>query len=455
MKRNVISLALTLTALLSAIGASAQKYSDGLVDKTVAVIGGDMIMLSQIESELQMMRYNGGATDANARCEMLENMMVSKLFYVHAKKDSLVANDAQVEQVLQGRMDEVTSTLGGEKAVEEYFHKPIYKLRKEWKETMTEQTLIQQMQQKVSQNVARLSPSDVKDYFEKADAEDLPIISTRYRIRQIVLYPDRETAKLAVKEKLISLRERVLNGEKFSTLARLYSQDPGSTTKGGELGMMSKNIFWPAFSDAAMTLKVGQVSQVVETPDGFHLIQLIAREGDMFNARHILIKPNYSSDDKIAAFDKLDSIRFAIIKDSLSFADEAIKNSQDPKTSSNGGLLADESTGSSYFEKDQLKPADFTALKEMKEGEISEPFQSLDNEGRNGNTVYKIIYLDKVIPSHTATYENDYNDLLNLVQNKKAEEAIDKFITDKQRTTFIRIDPQFHGCAFKHEGWIK
>lgn len=455
MRRKILSLALIAATLVTSIGASAQKYSEGLVDKTVAVIGGDMIMLSQIESELQMMRYRGNMTDVNARCEMLENMMEAKLFYVQAKKDSMVANDAQVEQVLQGRMDEVISTLGGEKAVEEYFHKPLYKLRKEWKETLTEQTLIQQKQQKVAQDIDRLTPSDVKDYFEKADSEDLPIISTRYRIRQIVIYPDREVANLAVKEKLLTLRERVLNGEKFTTLARLYSEDPGSMNKGGELGMMSKNIFWPAFSDAAMSLKVGQVSQVVETPDGFHLIQLLAREGDMFNARHILIKPSYSQDDKIAAFNKLDSIKNVIITDSLSFADVASMSSQDPKTSTNGGLLADENTGSSYFEKDQLKPADYNAIKEMKEGDISEPFQSLDNEGRNGNTVYKIIYLDKIIPSHVATYEEDYNDLLSLVQNKKAEEAIDKFIAEKQRTTYIRVDPQFHGCAFKHEGWIK
>lgn len=455
MRKKVLSLAMIAALLTISLGASAQKYSDGLVDKTVAVIGGDMIMLSQIESELQMQRYRGAVSDVNARCEMLENMMVAKLFYVQAKKDSMVANEAQVEQVLQGRFDEMISTLGGEKAVEEYFHKPMYKLRKEWKETLTEQTLIQQKQQKVSQDVARLTPSDVKDYFDRADAEDLPIISTRYRIRQIVIYPDREAANLLVKEKLLNLRERVLNGEKFSTLARLYSEDPGSMNKGGELGMMSKNIFWPAFSDAAMSLKIGQVSQVVETPDGFHLIQLLAREGDMFNARHILIKPSYSQDDKIAAFNKLDSIKNVIIKDSLSFADAATMNSQDSKSCTNGGLLADENTGSSYFEKDQLKPADYNAIKEMKEGDISEPFQSLDNEGRNGNTVYKIVFLDKIIPSHTATFENDYNDLLLLVQNKKAEEAIDKFIAEKQRTTYIRVDPQFHGCAFVHEGWIK
>jgi len=455
MKSYFTRTVIAAVAFFVTFSATAQKYTDGLVDKTVAVIGGEMIMLSQIESELQMMRYRGTVTDMNARCEMLESMLESKLLYVQAKKDSLNVNEANVEQALQGRIDEVVATLGGEKAVEEYFHMPMYKLRKEWKTAITEQSLIQQMQQQVSSKVDRLTPSDVRDYFKKSDAEELPIVSTRYRLRQIAIYPDREAANLAVKEKLLSLRERIINGEKFTTLARLYSEDPGSMTKGGELGMMSKNIFWPAFSDAAMSLKIGQVSQVVETPDGFHLIQVLARDGDMFNARHILIKPSYNDEDRNKAFDKLDSLRTRIISDSISFVDAARLHSQDKKTATSGGLLADENTGSSYFEKDQLKPADYNVIKDMKEGDISEPFQSLDNEGRNGNTVYKIITLEKIIPSHTATFEEDYNEILNLVQSKMSEDAINKFIAEKQRTTYIRVDPSFHGCVFRHEGWIK
>ena len=226
-------------------------------------------------------------------------------------------------------------------------------------------------------------------------------------------------------------------------------------SKGGELGMLSKTVFWPAFSDAAMALKVGQVSQIVETPDGFHIIQLIAREGDMFNARHILIKPTYTTQDRIQAFDRLDSIRTLIVKDSVSFQDAARKFSQDRATSVSGGLLADPYSGSSYFEKDQLKPNDYAVIRNMKEGDVSEPFESLDNEGRNGNTVYKIIYLEKIIPSHTATLETDYNQLLETVNNKQAEEAIDNFIKTKQKVTHIFIDPMFRGCDFKYEGWVR
>lgn len=439
--------------LLVSTTASGQKYGDGLVDKSIAVIGNDVVMLSQIESEAQMMRMRGQKVNRKVRCEILENLLVNKLFYVAAKRDSMVANEANVEQVLSSRLDEAYSSLGGEKGVEEYFHKPVFRLRQEWKEALTEQSLIQDMQRKISSAQPRFTPSDVKAYYDTTDTDDLPMVSTRYRIRHIVLYPDREAANMAVKEKLVKLRERVLNGEKFATLARMYSQDPGSMSKGGELGMMSKNVFWPAFSDAAMSLKVGQVSQVVETPDGFHIIQLIAREGDMFNARHILIKPSYSYDDRNRALDRLDSIRNLIVGDTITFQDAARQYSQDRKTSINGGLMADEYTGSAYYEKDQLKPADYMHLKNMQEGDVSEPFESLDNEGRNGNTIYKIIYLDRVIPSHVATMEDDYNELLDVVNAQGAQRAIDKFIADKKKTTYIVIDPMYKGCEFKYGEW--
>ncbi len=446
---------LTLTLLLSVLlPARAQKY-EGVVEKTVALIGNDIVMLSDIESEAQMQRARGLTVDKSARCEILEGFLVSKLFLTQAKLDSLVVSEAQVSNMLDQRMNEVLTTLGGEQKAEEYFGKPLYKLRQEWHDALSDQSLIQEMQRNVASNTPKLTPRDIKKYVEETPAEDLPMVSTKYRIRQIGIYPDREAAELAVKEQLVGLRERVVNGEKFSTLARLYSQDPGSMNKGGELGMASRSIFWPAFSDAAMSLKVGQVSQVVETPDGFHIIQLIERDGDMFNARHILIKPQYTSADRDRAFHKLDSIRNLVVLDSMSFFDAARSFSEERHSATSGGLMADEYTGSSYFEKDQLKPNDYNVLRTMQEGDISEPFESLDNEGRNGNTIYKILYLEKVIPAHVANFQDDYNSLIDEVNAKNAQKAIDDFIADKQKSTYIVIDPMFQGCDFQRKGWIK
>ncbi len=452
MKMKKILLAGLLLAVL--LPARAQKY-DGVVDKSVALIGNDIVMLSDVEQEAQMMRARGLIVDKAARCEILEQFLVSKLFLTQAKLDSLTVNDAYVESALEQRMNEVLTTLGGEQKTEEYFGKPLYKLREEWRQAMQDQSLIQEMQRNVASDIPKLTPRDVRKYCEDTPEEDLPMVSTKYRIRQIGIYPDREAAELAVKERLIGLRERIVAGEKFSTLARLYSQDPGSMSKGGELGMASRSIFWPAFSDAAMSLKVGQVSQIVETPDGFHIIQLIERDGDMFNARHILIKPQYTSEDRDRAFQKLDSIRLMIVGDTISFADAARHFSEERKSATSGGLLADEYSGSSYFEKDQLKPADYNALRDMKEGDISEPFESLDNEGRNGNTIYKILYLEKVIPAHVATFNEDYNSLLSEIDAKNSQKALDKFIEERIKTTYIVIDPLFQGCDFERKGWVK
>ncbi len=455
MKHTLVATALFLIISLFGMDISAQRYQGGLIDKTIVLIGNDMIMLSDLENEVQMMSARGFTADRSARCQILEEMLVSKLFLNQARIDSLDVNEATVESSLTQRINEVMTQLGGEKQMEEYFNKPLYKLRQEWKEMLTEQSLIQDMQRKVAGNIPNLTPSDIEKYCKETPEEDLPIVSTQYRIRQIVLYPDKEAAELEVKERLLGLRERIVAGEKFSTLARIYSQDPGSYTKGGELGMASKSIFWPAFSDAAMSLKVGQVSQIVETPDGYHLIELIAREGDMFNARHILIKLHYTTEDRVKAFDRLDTIRTRILGDSISFFNAARYFSEDRKTATNGGLLADEYSGSSYFEKDQLKPADYNVLKDMQEGDISEPFESLDNEGRSGNTVYKIIMLEKIIPSHVADYKTDFNVLLDDANRKNSTAAIDKFISEKQKSTYIVIDPLFRECNFMREGWVK
>ena len=449
--RRIIVAAMLLPLCL---GASAQKYNK-IIDKSVAVVGNELITISDIEAEVQMMRAQGSGSDRNARCEILEGMMQSKLLLMQARLDSLEISHDMVEAELSDRIDKVRTALGGDDGVEEYFGKPLYKLRQDWRNQLEDQSLTQQEQMEIANNIPELTPYDVKKFLDTADVADLPVIPIKYKLSQICVYPDREAAALAVKEKLLNLRERILNGEKFATLARLYSEDPGSARKGGELGMASRSIFWPAFADAAMSLKPGIISQIVETPDGFHIIEVLEKKGDMFNARHILMKPEYTVADREKAFAKLDSLKTLIDSAEVTFDVAAFFYSQDPESRTNGGQMADPATGSAYFEIDQLKPQDYTAIKELKEGQISAPFESLDNEGRNGNLVYKIVKLDKIVPSHTATFENDYTTLLQIVKNAKQMEAIDKFIDDKIESTYITIDPLFKDCEFSRAGWAK
>lgn len=453
--KNIFKLAAVAATLMLPISGFAQKYGNGLIDKTIAVVGNEMISLSELEQEILYMRMQGMYSDKNMRCEQLERMLENKLFLMQARVDSLSVNQEMVASTLSQRIDAMRTQLGGDENVEKTYGKPLYKLRQEWKQQMEDMSLTQQMQQQISSQVPELTPHDVKEYLAKTDHADLPMVPIKYQLSQICIYPDREAANLAVKEKLLGIRERIMNGEKFSTLARIYSEDPGSARKGGELGLASKSIFWPAFSDAAMSLKPGVISQIVETPDGFHIVEVLEKKGDMFNARHILIKPSYTDEDRQKAFKTLDSLKTEIQNNAVTFQMAARFYSQDAQTKTNGGQMADPYTGSSYFEIDQLKPEDYAAIKDLKEGEISEPVQSTDNEGRNGNTVYKIIKVDKIIPAHTASFDKDYSELLEEARSKKQEAAIDQFINGKIKTTYIIIDPLFKNCDFSREGWNK
>lgn len=453
--KNIFKLAAVAATLMLPISGFAQKYGNGLIDKTIAVVGNEMISLSELEQEILYMRMQGMYSDKNMRCEQLERMLENKLFLMQARVDSLSVNQEMVASTLSQRIDAMRTQLGGDDNVEKTYGKPLYKLRQEWKQQMEDMSLTQQMQQQISSQVPELTPHDVKEYLAETDPADLPMVPIKYQLSQICIYPDREAANLAVKEKLLGIRERIMNGEKFSTLARIYSEDPGSARKGGELGLASKSIFWPAFSDAAMSLKPGVISQIVETPDGFHIIEVLEKKGDMFNARHILIKPSYTDEDRQKAFKTLDSLKTEIQNNAVTFQMAARFYSQDAQTKTNGGQMADPYTGSSYFEIDQLKPEDYAAIKDLKEGEISEPVQSTDNEGRNGNTVYKIIKVDKIIPAHTASFDNDYSELLEDARSKKQEAAVDQFINGKIKTTYIIIDPLFKNCDFSREGWNK
>ena len=451
MKNKLLKCAATLALAGLCIAASAQRYR-GVIDKSVAIVGNEMISLSDVEAQVQAMRAQG--VPAN-RCDILENMMQTKLLIAQARIDSLTVSTDQVNAQLDQYMAEMTTRAGGEDELAEYLGKPIYKLRQEWRTQIEEQTLAQQEQSEIAKNLPDLTPYDVKQFLDTADVASLPVVPIKYQMSQICIYPDREAAAIAVKERLLNIRERIINGERFATLARLYSEDPGSARKGGELGMASKTIFWPAFSDAAMSLKPGTISQIVETPDGFHIIEVLEKKGDMFNARHILIRPSYTMADQEKAFQRLDSLRTAILDSTITFEAAARFYSEDAPTRTNGGQMADPHTGSAYFEIDQLKPQDYAAIQDLQIGEISEPIASLDNEGRDGNLVYKIVRLDKIVPAHAATFENDYTELLGMVQNEKMQEAIDQFLDDKIKSSYIIIDPLFGDCDFSRDGWAE
>ena len=455
-KKAIVTL---MVVLASCAVASAQKYK--YVDKSVAVIGNEVVLISDIEGAVKERAAQGLASDRNVRCEVLESILENKLFLMQARIDSLSVNQDNVESMLSQRVDQFLTYFGSQDKLEEYFGKPLYRLRQDWREQYEDLSLTQEEQANIIKTIPDMTPLDVKAYMDTVDTKNLPIVPIKYQLSQICLYPDREAAALAVREKLLDLRERIINGEKFSTLARMYSEDPVSARRGGELGMASKSIYWPVFSDAAMALKPGVISQIVETPDGFHIIEVLEKNGDMFNCRHILMKPQYTTADREKAFKTLDSLRTEIINGAVTFQMAANFYSQDAPTRTNGGQMSDPNTGSSYFEIDQLKPDDYRAIKDLKEGEISEPVESTDNDGRQdqvkdfviGKTNYKIIKVDKIIPAHTATFENDFSQLQEEVRREKQMAAIDSFLNKKIAETKVVIDPMFADCEFRRPGW--
>ena len=465
MNKKILSL--LFCALFLWAPLSAQQYQNGLIDKVIALVGNEMVQLSDLESQVQMAIMNGVISDKNIRCKMLEETLVQKLLLTQARLDSLPIRYDTAETELENRIQDLKMRVGGEAALEQAFHKPMFRIRQDMREDIQEQILTIDMQGELRNKLPTLTPKEVEAFYKKTAKDSLPIISTQYQLRQIVLYPPKEEAVLAEKEFLLGLRERVMNGERFASLASAYSDDDGSAARGGELGLTPKQNFHAPFSDAAIILRPGQVSPIVETPDGFHIIQLISKDGDMFNSRHILRKPRFGAEVRVAGFKTLDSLRTAILKDSITFERAAAFYSKDLKSSVSGGLVADNNTGSTYFEKDQLNPMDYMAIQNLKPGEISAPIQSTDHgtggafninrpiDGRSGNVLYKIIKLEKIIPSHPANIDEDYQTILDYANNKRLNDVLEKFIAEKQKTTYIVIDDIFSGCNFTRSGWIK
>lgn len=437
---------------ISLFGTAGYVKSQDVIDQVVAVVGGERILLSDIEQEIMRMKMQGGITDENDKCKILEQILVQKLLLTQAKIDSLVVNDASVDMEMDRRLKYFVNQIGSEKALENYFNKPIYEIRDDLREMIGEQQLTQQMRQKIVDKV-HITPSEVKSFYKTIPEDSLPQVPEMYELQQIMIFPPSTAeAKFQVKEKLLEIRERVLKGERFSTLAVAYSEDRASAVRGGELGSRSREELVKAFADAAFNLKEGQVSQIVETEYGFHLIQMIENKGEKVNVRHILMKPQYSSDMMSKAIAKLDSVSNLIKTDTLKFEHAAFRFSEDKKSNLNGGLVINPYTNTALFEKDQLQPSDYYIVKELKEGEMSAPFESRDD---HANVVFKIIKVKRIVKAHKANLKDDYDLIQSFAKQGMENDILKEWMEKKQKTTFIRIDPSFKGCSFESKGWIK
>ena len=426
--------------------------SQQVIDQILAVVGNEKILLSDIEQEVLRMKMQGFMPEGDVKCEVFEDLLIHKLLLHHARLDSIPVNSNYVEGEMERRIRFFTNQVGSEAALEKYFNKTIFQIKDDLRQAITEAQLTQQMQEKIVDK-AMVTPTEVKRFFRNIPNDSLPTIPEQFEYRQIVLYPPASAeAKYQVREKLLDIRERILKGERFATLAVAYSEDRASATRGGELGFRSREELVKSFADVAFNLKEGQVSQIVETEYGFHLIQMIEKRGEQVNVRHILLKPTFTSDMLQQSHDKLDSIAHLINSDSLAFSRAAQIFSQDEKTRLSGGLVINQQKGTSLFEKEQLNPADFYIIRNLKVGQVSEPFESRDV---HANVVHKIIVITRIIPQHKATLNDDYAIIQSMAKMQKQQELFLQWIKNNVKKTYIRIDPSFRNCDFELKEWVK
>lgn len=444
-RRIIVALAFSCTMMLTV------KAQEKVIDEVVAVVGSHMVMLSDIEQQYIQLRAQGNLSAGKAaRCQIIESVLFQKLLLNQAEFDSIKITDEEVESTLDSKMRYYVQQFGSREKLEEFYKKSVDDIKIEFREPIREQLLSGQMQQKIVADI-KVTPSEVKMFFNNLPSDSIPIIATEYEIGEIVKDPPLSPEELnAAKEKISVLRQRIAKGEKFAPLAVLYSEDPGSAPKGGELGLFGRGDMYPEFEAAAFSLKKGGVSDVIKTKAGFHIVQLIERRGEYVNVRHILIIPKTSSTDVMSAKLKLDSIADLIRKDSINFEKAAVKYSDNPNRI-NGGLLINPSSGNTRFEANQLDREVFFVIDKMKVGDISKPVPMTNEEGKEA---YRLLYLKVRTEPHRASLNGDYSQIQEWALTKKRADTIDKWIGKKLKNSYVRVSDNYKSCTFTHK-WFE
>lgn len=445
MKKIFIILLAAIPCLLH-----AQQHKQ-VVDGIVAVVGQTIIKNSDIEQAYAQVRLRQGLTnEREERCNLLESMLINKLMIHKGMVDSVEVNDDQVEEQVQYYLKMAVRQAGGKDKLRDMFQASYDELHDQYFDLLHDRILSQQVEYQLTENV-KITPAEVTEYFETFDKDSLPEIPAQYEVSEIIIQPTiSEAERDRVREELAELRERIIKGEKFSMLAKLYSQDPGSAAKGGELGFFGRGDMVSEFETAAFALKPGEVSPIIETEYGFHILQLIERRGNTINARHILLQPKTSSEDMLRARILLDSIATEIRAGHITFADAAMKYS-DGTSKKQGGIVTNPATGSSRFEKEtfaQLYPG--IGIVAMEQGEISNATAIITSDNKNA---YCLIQLNKKIDAHTANLTDDYDRIYSAaLQNAKTNKVVD-WANRMVKTTYIRIADDYKGCPNFKVNW--
>ena len=451
MKPGLLLSAFPALLCLVAGSGSAAAQSQVMADKVAAVVGNSMILYSDLvqtsKSLIEQRRQQGYTSDRDPLCEALETLIEQKILYNQAQIDSLNIDTGDIAIMVENTLSQEIAEKGSQAAVELYYHKPIFDIRSDLQERYEEMRYAGRMRQEI-RSKSSVTSGEVERFFKHLPKD----------YSQIVRYPpSTEDAKFRTRERMLELRERIMNGTKFEVLARMYSEDPGSAIRGGEMDPMPKESFVQPFADALAKLKPGQISEVVETEFGYHLILLLDQVGNLYHCRHILLKPQFTDSEIKAAFTTLDSLKQEILAGKLTFADAVAKYSEDKYSNRNGGVATnqgDARAATTKFLKEELSqtPEVYNALKDMKPGDISDAFASQD---MRGNILGKIVRLDEIIPTHTASLSEDFLKIEEIALKKKQDADFETWLKNKVAGMFIRVDSEFRGCQFERPYLLK
>lgn len=427
---------------------------DNIIDQVVWVVGDEAILKSEVEEERLAALSERRDIDGDPYCVIPEQLAIQKLFLNQAEIDSIEVDDSEIISRVDAQINFFIQQIGSEEKVEEYFNKTMTQIREKLRQNVRDGLTAQRVQQEIVGEI-KVTPAEVRNYFNSLPYDSIPYIPTNVEVQIITKEPTVPQVEIdAVKAKLREFTERVTSGEtSFSTLALLYSEDPGSRVRGGELGFMGRGQLLPEFANVAFNLQdPNKVSKIVETEYGYHIIQLIEKRGDRINCRHILLRPHVPTEAIDSSLVGLDSIADNIRNNKYTFEQAALYISDDKDTRLNNGLMPNPYDNTSKFQMQQLPQEIAKVVDGLNVGEISDPFTMLDD---NGKEVCAIVKLKTKIEGHKATISEDYQRLKDLVTAKMGEEKLKEWIKEKLKTTYVRIDPEWRNCDFKYEGWVK
>lgn len=439
------------------LGLLAQNDSvAAIVDEVIWVVGDEAILKSDVEAMRLQSQQEGVRWSRDPDCAIPEQIAVQKLFLNQAIIDSVEVTEAEITQGVEQYIERMVSMIGSREKLEEYQKKSISQIRADLRETYRENQLVQGMQHKLTKDIA-VSPAEVRRYFQNMPQDSLPFVPTEVEVQIITQTPRVEQDEInRVKEELRDYTDRINKGESsFQTLARLYSEDPGTARRGGELDYTGRGMLDPAFANVAFALTdPKKVSKIVESEFGFHIIQLIDKRGDKIKVRHILRKPIVSDDAVTKALARLDSIRNDIVDEKFTFEAGASLISDDKDTRNNHGLMANitQEGRTSRFKLADLPSEVAKAVDRMNVGDISAPFQMMNERGK---TVCAIVKLKSRTEGHKATITEDFQVLKNLVLAKRREQVLHDWVVKRIKSTYVRINDRYRNCDFEYEGWVR